>query len=330
MTQFAKQRYFVVGLGGTFDHFHDGHMFFLKYAAELGQRLLIGLTTKKMLYGKKYANIIQPYSVREKAILEFCRENNIPCTVTKLDDQFGPTINKDTKIKALCVTKETEIGAEKINAIREAATLRPLPVFVANMILDESGQEIHADRIRAGKVSRTGKVYAQVLQETLSVTEAQKKQLAEPLGKVFTDPKPDLLHKKLDKHARNLPICVVGDESLHFFMKHSLPFNLGLFDGHTNRYDISEVSKQLQDKKIEIISNPAGTISKEASLKLSSLDLQEKYSFLKVDGEEDLLTAALILLLPLNSLIYYGQPNQGLVEVTVTEELKNKILTILH
>lgn len=330
MTQFAKKRYSVVGLGGTFDHFHDGHRFFLKYASELGFNLLIGITTKKMHHRKKFGNTIEPYSVRAKAVANYCKELKIPHTIIKLEDEFGPTVDKETKIRALCVTKETEAGAEKINTIREAATLRALPVFVANMVFDETGKEIHSDRIRGGEVSRDGKVYAQVLKETLTLSEVQKRKLTDPLGKVFEAPKPDLLHKKLDKHAKNLPICVVGDESLNFFMKHSLPFNLGLFDGHTNRYDISEVSKQLQDKEIEMIANPAGTISKEASSKLSSLNLREKYSFLKVEGEEDLLTAALTLLLPLNSVIYYGQPNQGLVEVTVTEELKNMILQIFR
>jgi uncharacterized protein (UPF0218 family) len=46
-----------------------------------------------------------------------------------------------------------------------------------------------------------------------------------------------------------------------------------------------------------------------------------------IRGEEDLVTAVLLLLLPLQSLIYYGQPGEGMVEVVVSEELKEKIFT---
>jgi pantetheine-phosphate adenylyltransferase len=329
MTQFAKNRHSLVGLGGTFDHFHDGHKFFLKYASELSSHLVIGVTTKEMLYTKNFGNTIEPFSVRAKAVSDFCRQNRIDHKIIKLEDQYGPTILKESKIRALCVTKETVAGAEKINAIREAATFRPLPVYVANMVYDETGKEIHADRIRAGEISRTGKVYGEIFNQDILLSNSQKKTLSEPLGRVFESPKIDLLFKKLKKHAKNLPICVVGDESLKFFRDKKLPFHLGVFDGHTNRFEVSELSKELADQRIPKTENPAGQITTQAIKSLKqALANNEKY--LKITGEEDLLTAALILLLPLESVLYYGQPDQGLVEIDVTEELKNKLYLLIN
>ena len=47
--------------------------------------------------------------------------------------------------------------------------------------------------------------------------------------------------------------------------------------------------------------------------------------FLVVDGEEDLLALPSILFAPLNAYVLYGQPNEGIVVVSVTESLKIKV-----
>ena len=67
--------------------------------------------------------------------------------------------------------------------------------------------------------------------------------------------------------------------------------------------------------------NPAGVITTqlvEALQQATSKNLK----ILAVDGEEDLAAVALVLLLPLESHIYYGQPDIGIVEVVITEQLK--------
>ena len=48
-----------------------------------------------------------------------------------------------------------------------------------------------------------------------------------------------------------------------------------------------------------------------------------------VDGEEDLAVLPVVLLAPLDSLVFYGQRNQGLVLVKVTEEKKSEFVKIL-
>jgi len=42
-----------------------------------------------------------------------------------------------------------------------------------------------------------------------------------------------------------------------------------------------------------------------------------------VEGEEDLLVLPLMADMPLGSVIIYGQPNEGLVIITITEERQN-------
>jgi len=43
-----------------------------------------------------------------------------------------------------------------------------------------------------------------------------------------------------------------------------------------------------------------------------------------VDGEEDLAVLPVLLIAPLGFSIFYGQPNEGLVQVQVTEENKEQ------
>ena len=48
-----------------------------------------------------------------------------------------------------------------------------------------------------------------------------------------------------------------------------------------------------------------------------------------VDGEEDLLVIPACIFAPENSVVMYGQPNEGLVIVTITPELRAKVQKIL-
>jgi len=48
-----------------------------------------------------------------------------------------------------------------------------------------------------------------------------------------------------------------------------------------------------------------------------------------VSGEEDLLVLPVAVFAPDNSVILYGQPNEGLVLVQVTEEVRNKAKSIM-
>ena len=48
-----------------------------------------------------------------------------------------------------------------------------------------------------------------------------------------------------------------------------------------------------------------------------------------VDGEEDLLVIPACVFAPENSFVMYGQPNEGLVIIRVTPEIKAKVQKIL-
>ncbi len=62
---------------------------------------------------------------------------------------------------------------------------------------------------------------------------------------------------------------------------------------------------------------------------ISNVLTDNKKTVIKIEGEEDLLALPLVLLAPLESVVLYGQPDQGVVLIRVTETKKNEVLTLL-
>lgn len=314
----ARKRHQLIGLGGTFDHFHKGHEYFIDYASKLSEKLVIGITDQKLSQSKQYPELIQTFRHRLLDVKHFCEKNGINAELVQLTDPYGPTIDRETRIQALCVTEETVAGGEKINQIREASHARPLQLYVAKMIVDEQGRELHSDRIRGGEVNREGVVYLSHFTQDLRLTDEQKQLLRKPLGQIVDKP---------TENWRTVQNLVVGDSTLERFISYKWQFDLAVYDKQQQRETV--VSPEIGQLQPDLTTgNQAGSISLRLVKDLQTA-LKKRLKYLLVTGEEDLATAALILMTPLETRIYYGQPHQGMVEVIVTEPLKEKIFRIL-
>jgi hypothetical protein len=85
------------------------------------------------------------------------------------------------------------------------------------------------------------------------------------------------------------------------------------------------------NENIYKVDNPPGHITSGLFKKLAEIiksSMQERI-ILQVNGEEDLAVLPLVLLAPLNTVIYYGQPGKGLVKVAVSEDTKNKAYSLI-
>jgi hypothetical protein len=87
-------------------------------------------------------------------------------------------------------------------------------------------------------------------------------------------------------------------------------------------------TKPLTTKPDFTARNPNGTITVEAVNALRTA-IQNPPSTLFIDGEEDLLALPAVMLAPLGAVVAYGQPNEGLVLVEVTEEKKREVEALL-
>ena len=147
-------KYEIVAVGGTFDHFHKGHEKLLNKAFEIGNYIMVGVTSNE--FGGQKGNI-EPCSKRMSELEEFLQKFNSRYTVKRLEEPYGPTIH-DPQIDAIVVSRETEPVADKINELRQKKGIKPLKIFVIGWVLAEDGKPISSTRIRRGEIDRNGKV----------------------------------------------------------------------------------------------------------------------------------------------------------------------------
>lgn len=308
-----RKTYSKLALGGTFDHFHLGHQHFIDFCAALADTIIIGITVQQLTHSKPHATTIESFLTRKSAILHYCKKKHYHCQIVELTDLYGPTL-EDPTIKALSVTEATVQGAKLINQMRQKLNQRPLPVHVCDLIDDSAGQPISSSRIRSGEISRQGEVYAAAFVTPLILTETQRAFFQEPQGQIITQP----------TKSNHLKI-VVGDSSTAQFIEHNWPYQVAIFDGKEQRQPSNQVVLRPSSAPVN---NPAGNITpKLVTTILKALHHPPQTIF--VNGEEDLAAVVSILLAPLGSFVYYGQPHQGLVEVEVTEEMKEHFFSAL-
>lgn len=317
MSQTWKKR--TIALGGTFDHFHAGHQRFIKFAAQQGGALTIGVTSEQLTRHKPLAELIQPFNVRKRAVIQFCNRERIKCQVVPLNDRFGPALT-DPEIFGLAVTEQNLATGRELVETRKKLGLRPLETFVCPLLKTDSGEVISSSHIRAGHSNRLGIRYATAFESSILLNDDQKKVFSKPQGDVVDQPMNSLYQSK---------VLVVGDTSLEQFINNAWSYHVGVFDLRKQRQPVVD-STLLQIHRDASVQNPAGSITPELTSCLNkALNTSKNPYHVFVDGEEDLAAVALVLLSPLETQIYYGQPEQGLVLMTVTEALKERVFNRL-
>jgi len=146
-----------VAVGGTFDKLHRGHKKLLLKAFKIGDTVVIGLTTDEMLGKAPKNHITEQYESRKQELDAFLssRELDERATIIPLNDSYGTTLTNGG-LQALVVSKETENVAKEINRRREEKGMKPLAIYVINMVNADDSIPINTTRIRRGEIDRDG------------------------------------------------------------------------------------------------------------------------------------------------------------------------------
>lgn len=150
----------LVATGGTFDCIHIGHIKLLSEAFNIGNQVIIGLTSDDFVKRFKSAsNIKNNYKTRCKNLKEKILQNfsGVSYNIIKLEDEFGPVISS-AEIQAIVVSEETVVKIQKLNKIRISKCLNPLSVIVVEIAKSDDGQPISSTRIRNGEIDDKGKI----------------------------------------------------------------------------------------------------------------------------------------------------------------------------
>jgi len=146
--------YKKVAVGGTFDKFHKGHEQLLNKAFEVGETVIIGVTSTE--FGGQKGDV-ESCSTRMNNLKNFLKDYPEKYEILRLDDTYGTTIYDET-FDAIVVSKETEETANKINEIRIENNMDPLAVIVIDTVFAEDGEPISSTRIRKGEINYEGKI----------------------------------------------------------------------------------------------------------------------------------------------------------------------------
>jgi cytidyltransferase-like protein len=152
MKKFGK-----VAVGGTFDELHKGHKALLDKAFEIGEKVIVGLSSDEFVLKMCKPHQTASYTERRKELEAYLQEYGLARKgqIVPLNDPYGLTI-KGKGLDALVVSKETEVIATKINEIRRKAKLPLLEIVVVKMIPAENSSPISTTRIRKGEIDREG------------------------------------------------------------------------------------------------------------------------------------------------------------------------------
>ena len=149
--------YDTVAVGGTFDLFHKGHLALLMKAFEVGNHVLVGLSSDEFVKNSRKPHGIAPYSQRLKELQAFLKENGLleRAEISPLTDAYGVTLS-DKRLDAIVVSEETEPRAKEIDEKRKSLGLKPLPIVTVRMVLSEDHYPISSTRIWFEEIDREG------------------------------------------------------------------------------------------------------------------------------------------------------------------------------
>lgn len=161
----------------------------------------------------------------------------------------------------------------------------------------------------------------------LILNENLKSEFKKPLGKLYPN-----FEDAVDSIDSSEFLFSVGDMTTNNLIKHGLSPNIGIIDNIIQRkahdHDLNYTNNILK------VNNPPGTITNDLWETINiAIDnaVNGNKQLIVVDGEEDLAVLPCIIMAPENSIILYGQPNEGLVFVDVSnvKNKANKLLKLL-
>jgi uncharacterized protein (UPF0218 family) len=157
-----------------------------------------------------------------------------------------------------------------------------------------------------------------------------REKLRRPFGILIRGTPAATMHElEIFVKRKNPPAIIsVGDMVSRNLHEHQIIPQLSITDNKCMREKIE--AKIFPEKTLFHVSNPQGTITKEAIVAILESLKSGKETQIVVDGEEDLLTLIAVQHAPEKSFVVYGQPKEGIVVVEVTPDKKAEAMAILE
>ena len=160
----------------------------------------------------------------------------------------------------------------------------------------------------------------------MKLPDSLREQLKIPLGLLL--PESQANKENIKKHLpENSYVITVGDRTTEKMIEFGLIPSLQIIDSQEKRE--KREPPKLENATEITIENPAAEITPQSIEMIKKAFTMTPPVRLTVIGEEDLLVLPVCIHAPENSVVLYGQPNEGLVIVKITGEIRNKTQALL-
>ena len=134
-------KYKLVCFGGTFNGIHAGHETLIKKAFEVGEFIVIGLTTDSYA-GMKFDSV-KKYDERKAALEDYLNAAGFSgrYDISPLSEPYGITLT-NRKLDAIVVSDETIRSAMEINRLRRAMGMNELGIVKIEMVYDKDSKKV--------------------------------------------------------------------------------------------------------------------------------------------------------------------------------------------
>ena len=147
-----------------------------------------------------------------------------------------------------------------------------------------------------------------------------------PLGNLI--PENQATKSNILKHIpKESYVITVGDRTSEKMIDFGLVPSLQIIDNLEKR--VKRIPARCDVSTELICDNPAAEITTQSIDAIKKAFVSKTPVRLVVTGEEDLLVVPVCIHAPDNAIVMYGQPNEGLVIVKITPEIRNKTQRLL-
>jgi len=143
-----------VGVAGTFNVLHKGHRILLNRAFDLGDWVVVGITSDSFATKKKFH---VPLDRRSDILRDYLSSQSKKWEIEILEDGIGSAAY-DEDLEVLVVSEGTIENARKINDIRITKGLRSLVIEEIKHVLGEDCATTTSTRILEGEIDEDGRL----------------------------------------------------------------------------------------------------------------------------------------------------------------------------
>ena len=149
------------------------------------------------------------------------------------------------------------------------------------------------------------------------VPEDKRQIFKEPIGS-------ELKESELIKH-HDKKMITVGDVVSLTMRRNGIRPILSVYDGYTERHEMTDFAALVEGEEKVTVSNPAGTITDELDDAVRNALTTGNTDLIRVDGEEDLALMPCILHSPEGAEVVYGWPGKGMMIVSTDDVIRKRV-----